>query len=103
MDIADLIQIKAFGLNRMDILQREGNYPLPPGAPSIMGVEFSGHVVGVGDGVTEWAEGDEVLGLASGVSDPGTPHWHQLERKLTVANLPYRAHMLSTSSRRTAT
>lgn len=52
----------------MDILQREGKYPLPPGASTILGVEFSGRVVQVGDGVTEWAEGDEVLGLVSGVS-----------------------------------
>ena len=52
----------------MDILQREGNYPLPPGASTILGVEFSGHVERVGDGVTEWHEGDEVLGLATGVS-----------------------------------
>ncbi|KAK7689829.1 hypothetical protein QCA50_006468 [Cerrena zonata] len=42
------IKIKAFGLNRMDILQREGKYPLPPGASTILGVEFSGHVVDVG-------------------------------------------------------
>ncbi|CDO72169.1 hypothetical protein BN946_scf184970.g21 [Trametes cinnabarina] len=61
-----LVKVKAFGLNRMDILQREGKYPLPPGAPDILGVEFSGHVVEVGDGVTAWKEGDEVLGLASG-------------------------------------
>ncbi|KAI0671128.1 quinone oxidoreductase [Trametes maxima] len=61
-----LVKVKYFGLNRMDILQREGKYPLPPGAPDILGVEFSGHVVGVGEGVSEWKEGDEVLGLASG-------------------------------------
>ncbi|KAI8986272.1 quinone oxidoreductase [Trametes punicea] len=61
-----LVEVKAFGLNRMDILQREGRYPLPPGAPEILGVEFSGHVAQVGEGVTEWKEGDEVLGLASG-------------------------------------
>ncbi|KAI0762024.1 quinone oxidoreductase [Trametes elegans] len=61
-----LVQVKAFGLNRMDILQREGKYPMPPGAPDILGVEFSGHVAQVGEGVTEWKEGDEVLGLASG-------------------------------------
>ena len=52
----------------MDILQREGMYPMPPGAPTILGVEFSGHVVQAGEGVTEWQEGDEVLGLAMGVS-----------------------------------
>lgn len=51
----------------MDILQREGHYPLPPGAPTILGVEFSGHVVALGQGVAGWKEGDEVIGLASGV------------------------------------
>ncbi|KAH9890359.1 quinone oxidoreductase [Cubamyces lactineus] len=61
-----LVKVKAFGLNRMDILQREGKYPLPPGTSDILGVEFSGHVVKVGEGVPEWKEGDEVLGLASG-------------------------------------
>ncbi|KAI0373786.1 quinone oxidoreductase [Pilatotrama ljubarskyi] len=61
-----LVKVKAFGLNRMDILQREGRYPMPPGAPDILGVEFSGHVAQVGEGVSEWKEGDEVLGLASG-------------------------------------
>ncbi|OBZ71444.1 Quinone oxidoreductase PIG3 [Grifola frondosa] len=61
-----LVKIKAFGLNRMDIMQREGRYALPPGASPILGVEFSGHVAEVGEGVTEWKEGDEVLGLAAG-------------------------------------
>ncbi len=51
----------------MDILQREGKYPMPPGAPTILGVEFSGHVVQAGEGATEWREGDEVFGLAMGV------------------------------------
>lgn len=61
-----LVKVKAFGLNRMDILQREGHYPLPPGAPTILGVEFSGHIVALGQGVAGWKEGDEVIGLASG-------------------------------------
>lgn len=61
-----LVKVKAFGLNRMDILQREGKYPLPPSAPKdIMGVEFSGHIVG-NPGGAEWKEGDEVFGLATG-------------------------------------
>ncbi|CAO1632436.1 unnamed protein product [Sympodiomycopsis kandeliae] len=60
-----LVKVKAFGLNRMDILQREGKYPLPPSAPKdIMGVEFSGHVVASQGG--NWKEGDEVFGLATG-------------------------------------
>lgn len=64
---ANAPQVKYFGLNRMDILQREGKYPLPPGASTILGVEFSGHIAVVGQGVTQWKEGDEVFGLASGV------------------------------------
>ena len=52
----------------MDILQREGKYTLPPGASTILGVEFSGHIAEIGQDVTQWKEGDEVFGLASGVS-----------------------------------
>ena len=62
-------QIAAFGLNRMDISQRKGQYPLPPGASEILGVEFSGHITALGPNTSaNWAIGDEVLGLASGVS-----------------------------------
>ncbi|KAJ5656988.1 hypothetical protein N7507_008938 [Penicillium longicatenatum] len=62
-----LVKIKAFGLNRMDLLQREGLYPLPPQAPSTLGVEFSGvvEVLG-GDGACDFKAGDEVFGLAYG-------------------------------------
>lgn len=58
----------AFGLNRMDLSQREGKYPVPPGASSILGVEFSGRVERLGPGVTNWTAGDEVFGLSGGVS-----------------------------------
>jgi NADPH:quinone reductase-like Zn-dependent oxidoreductase len=62
-------QIEAFGLNRMDLLQREGKYPLPPGASkTILGVEFSGTVTELGEGATKYKVGDEVFGLAYGVS-----------------------------------
>ncbi|KDN52412.1 quinone oxidoreductase putative [Tilletiaria anomala UBC 951] len=71
-----LVRIKAFGVNRMDILQRNGQYPLPPGAPEIMGVEFSGRVVQAGSeaksqhsgsGLSDdFKKGDEVFGLALG-------------------------------------
>ncbi|KAF9468670.1 quinone oxidoreductase [Collybia nuda] len=63
-----LVKIKAFGLNRMDISQREGFYPPPAGSSSILGVEFSGEISEVGAGVSEWRVKDEVLGLAGGVS-----------------------------------
>ena len=67
-----LVEIKAFGLNRMDLFQREGKYPPPPGAPKILGVEFSGIIKQLGpgdhgrDASGEFKEGDEVLGLAYG-------------------------------------
>ncbi|KAK0201543.1 quinone oxidoreductase putative [Desarmillaria ectypa] len=62
-----LVKIKAFGLNRMDILQREGMYPVPHGASTILGVEFSGYVATLGPNVSgNWKEGDEVFGIAAG-------------------------------------
>ncbi|KAK4679064.1 hypothetical protein QC764_200850 [Podospora pseudoanserina] len=66
-----LVRIKAFGLNRMDLLQREGNYPLPPQAPSTLGVEFSGTIVSFGGDEPNqehehFKKGDEVFGLAYG-------------------------------------
>ena len=54
----------------MDIIQREGKYPLPPGASEILGVEFSGVIGEVGRSVNEWKEGDEVIGLVTGVKFP---------------------------------
>lgn len=53
----------------MDLLQREGKYPLPAAASkTIMGVEFSGTVDQLGEGANRFKEGDEVFGLAFGVS-----------------------------------
>ena len=60
-------------MNRLDILQRQGTYPPPPGASDIMGVEFSGVVVEIGSGVEMWKEGAEVMGLVGGVG-PGPCH-----------------------------
>ncbi|KAJ5705667.1 hypothetical protein N7536_001356, partial [Penicillium majusculum] len=63
-----LVKVKAFGLNRMDISQREGRYPVPPQAGPILGVEFSGTVAEIGE-TTEvggWKVGDEVFGLVYG-------------------------------------
>ncbi|KAA8646880.1 NAD(P)H-quinone oxidoreductase [Aspergillus tanneri] len=62
-----LVRVKAFGLNRMDLLQREGRYPLPPQAPQTMGVEFSGTVEKLGaDSECGFKVGDAVFGLAYG-------------------------------------
>ncbi|KAH8586183.1 hypothetical protein B0O99DRAFT_558468 [Bisporella sp. PMI_857] len=64
-----LVNIKAFGLNRMDIMQREDKYPYPllPESGTIMGVEFSGIVQETGPNCTsEFNSGDRVFGLAYG-------------------------------------
>ncbi|KAI5303030.1 hypothetical protein KEM56_000102 [Ascosphaera pollenicola] len=62
-----LVRVKAFGINRMDLLQREGNYPVPPGASTILGVEFSGVVEVLGSDSGDGFEvGDEVFGLTYG-------------------------------------
>lgn len=62
-----LIKVKAFGLNRMDLLQREGHYPVPPQASKILGVEFSGTIEELGsDSESGFKKGDAVFGLAYG-------------------------------------
>lgn len=54
-----LVKVKAFGLNRMDIMQRQGLYPVPPQAPPTLGVEFSGLIEEAGNS-SGWKQGDEV-------------------------------------------
>jgi len=65
-----LVKVHAFGLNRMDLLQREGKYPVPPQAGPILGVEFSGTIESFGDvDVNDqggFNKGDSVFGLAYG-------------------------------------
>jgi len=62
-----LVKVKAFGLNRMDLLQREGKYPVPPQAPKILGVEFSGTIEELAEGSeSDFKKGDAVFGLAYG-------------------------------------
>ncbi|TVY30567.1 Quinone oxidoreductase PIG3 [Lachnellula hyalina] len=62
-----IVKIKAFGLNRMDLLQREGHYPVPPQAPKTLGVEFSGTIEELSsDSKDNFKKGDEVFGLAYG-------------------------------------
>jgi len=61
----------------MDIAQREGNYPPPPGSSSILGVEFSGIVTAAATDVAKWKVGDEVLGLSGGVSPLPVDHYNR--------------------------
>lgn len=61
-----LLDIVAAGINRADISQRMGAYPPPPGAPEYPGLEASGRIAALGEGVTEWSVGDEVCALLAG-------------------------------------
>jgi putative PIG3 family NAD(P)H quinone oxidoreductase len=61
-----LIRVEAAGINRPDLLQRQGNYPPPPGASDIPGLEVAGTVAALGAGVIGWAVGDPVCALLAG-------------------------------------
>jgi putative PIG3 family NAD(P)H quinone oxidoreductase len=61
-----LVQVAASGVNRADLLQRQGFYPPPPGVSEYPGLEVSGTISVLGGDVTSWAVGDQVCGLLSG-------------------------------------
>ncbi|OXM74248.1 MULTISPECIES: NAD(P)H-quinone oxidoreductase [Amycolatopsis] len=61
-----LLDVAASAVNRADLLQRQGNYPPPPGASDILGLECSGTVAQLGEGVDGWQVGDEVCALLAG-------------------------------------
>lgn len=61
-----LIEVHAAALNRADLLQREGNYPPPPGCPEWPGLEVAGVIKEVAQGVTKWKTGDKVCALLGG-------------------------------------
>ena len=61
-----LIRVAAAGMNRGDIMQRTGNYPPPPGASPVLGLEVSGTIAAVGENVGDWREGQEVCALVAG-------------------------------------
>jgi NADPH2:quinone reductase len=61
-----LIRVAAAGVNRPDVLQRQGHYPPPPGASDLPGLEVAGEVVAVGEGAARFRVGDEVCALAPG-------------------------------------
>ncbi len=61
-----LIKVAAAGVNGPDLKQRRGNYPPPPGASDLMGLEVSGHVEAVGADVQGWSAGDAVCALTNG-------------------------------------
>lgn len=61
-----LIEVAAAGINRPDVVQRQGNYKPPPGATDIPGLEVAGTVAALGDGVADWKVGDPVCALVVG-------------------------------------
>lgn len=61
-----LVKVHAFGINRPDILQRQGLYPMPPEVTQVPGLEVAGEVVAVGAEVTQFKLGDKVCGLTNG-------------------------------------
>ncbi|MFW6773420.1 NAD(P)H-quinone oxidoreductase [Nocardioides sp. CPCC 205120] len=61
-----LVEVAASAVNRADLLQRRGFYPPPPGASDVLGLECSGRVAALGEGVDGWAVGDEVCALLAG-------------------------------------
>ena len=58
-----LVRVHAAGVNRPDVMQRQGNYPPPPGASDVLGLELAGVVADVGPGVTRFSRGARVMGL----------------------------------------
>jgi putative PIG3 family NAD(P)H quinone oxidoreductase len=61
-----LVKVAAAGVNRPDVLQRQGGYPPPPGASDIPGLEIAGEIVACGEGVANRRAGDKVLALVTG-------------------------------------
>ncbi len=61
-----LLDVVATAVNRADTLQRQGFYPPPPGAPDTIGLECSGRVAALGEGVEGWSVGDEACALLAG-------------------------------------
>jgi NADPH:quinone reductase len=61
-----LVKVAAAGVNRPDVIQRQGDYPPPPGAPATLGLEVAGEVVAAGPGATRHPIGSLVMGLVPG-------------------------------------
>lgn len=84
-----LVQVKAAGLNRADLLQRRGKYPPPAGASNVIGMEIAGEIVQLGANVTDFQIGDKVFGLVPG---GGYAEYCLLDQGLAMpvpANLTY--------------
>ena len=80
-----LVRVRASALNRADVLQRQGRYPAPPGAPAdIPGLEFAGEVAALGPGASRWREGQRVFALTAG----GGHAQYVVAHEQTLAEIP---------------
>jgi len=61
-----LIRVRAAGVNRPDVMQRKGQYPPPPGASNVLGLEIAGEVAALGANAMRYAVGDAIVGLVQG-------------------------------------
>src|SRR6201991_3615534 len=82
-----LVKVKAAGVNRPNVTQRMGNYPPPPGAPDIPGLEIAGEIAALGPGITRWKVGDRVMALVigGGYAESALAH---ASHTLAVSTLP---------------
>jgi putative PIG3 family NAD(P)H quinone oxidoreductase len=85
-----LIKVRAVGVNRADILQKQGNYPPPPGESTILGIEACGELVAMGDQHSDWQIGDKVFAIVPGGAyaqyvKVKTAHLIKLPENLTYA------------------
>ena len=79
------MRVRATALNRADLMQREGRYPPPPGAPAdIPGLELAGDVESLGPGAREWRKGDRVFGITGG----GSCAEYLVAHERTLARIP---------------
>lgn len=84
------VRVRASALNRADILQRQGIYPPPPGAPTeIPGLEYAGEVDALGPGAGLWAVGNRVMGIVGGGGHAEYVVIHEREAVRIPQNLPW--------------
>jgi putative PIG3 family NAD(P)H quinone oxidoreductase len=84
------VRVRASALNRADILQRQGIYPPPPGAPAeIPGLEYAGEVDALGPGAGLWAVGNRVMGIVGGGGHAEYVVIHEREAVRIPQNLPW--------------
>ncbi len=87
-----LVRVRAAGLNRADLLQRQGRYPAPPGVPAdIPGLEFAGEVAQAGADVSRWRSGQRVFGIVAGGAHAEFVIAHQHTLAEIPANLDWTA------------